>query len=135
MIGVPCFEPICSDRVELRQLRVENAAISSLGRYEEPISRNVYLFTWPLKKRLRLVPFLRMISPRSANDGSLTTSAPSPDTRFLLSWKETAARCPSAPAGRPSQLDPSAYAASSTTIKSCAGAIAPIVFMSQGAPA
>ena len=76
--------------------------------------------TWPRKKRLRLVPFSRRISARSTSAGSLMTSAPpSPQVRFLVSWKLSVemapsaaerrgrgsgrtgrARCPRSPAGR-----------------------------------
>ncbi|MNY28846.1 hypothetical protein D3C86_1628480 [compost metagenome] len=65
-----------------------NAAINSLGRNEEPTSCQVYLSTSPRKKRLRSVPFSRMISARTAKAGSFTSRAPpSPEMTFLVSWK------------------------------------------------
>ena len=51
--------------------------------------------TWPRKKRLRLVPFSRMISARSTKRASLISSAPpSPQMMFLVSWKLSAAEAP-----------------------------------------
>ena len=41
----------------------------SPGRYDEPMSTQVYLSTWPRKNWLRFVPFSRMISARSENPG------------------------------------------------------------------
>jgi len=40
------------------------------------MSTQVYLSTWPRKKRLRLVPFSRRISARSMKAGSLMSRAP-----------------------------------------------------------
>jgi hypothetical protein len=62
----------------------------------------VYLSTWPRKNWLRLVPFSRMISARSASAGSLTSSAPpSPEMMFLVSWKLYSAEVADAAQRRP----------------------------------
>ncbi|MNC50496.1 hypothetical protein D3C75_997400 [compost metagenome] len=78
------------------------AAVISPGRNEEPTSTQVYLSTWPRKKRLRFVPFSRMISARSAWVWSRHNNAPpSPEMMFLVSWKLRAPRSPRVPSGRP----------------------------------
>jgi hypothetical protein len=46
----------------------------------------VYVSTWPRKNWLRLVPFSRMISARSAKAGSLISSAPPSPEMMLLIW-------------------------------------------------
>ncbi len=66
------------------------------------MSTQVYLSTSPRKNWLRLVPFSRRISARSTKRASLTRSAPpSPLMMFLVSWKDTVARWPMLPSGRP----------------------------------
>ena len=58
----------------------------SPGKNDDPTSCQVYLSTSPRKKRLRSVPFSRMISARTCNAESLTSSAPpSPEITFLVS--------------------------------------------------
>ena len=79
-----------------------NAALISLGKYEEPRSIQVYWSTRPRANWVLLVPFSQRTSARSAHSGALTVSAPpSPAMTFFDSWKLMAAACPIEPSGRP----------------------------------
>ena len=102
----------------------------------EPTSTQVYLSTRPRNMRLRLVPFSRMISARSAWRSSLMTSAPpSPQLMFFVSWKLRAARLPKVPSGRPRYSPKRPCALSSTTASPCRFATARIASISQPTPA
>ena len=52
IIGVPAPAPVGPDRLRRLELAERNAAMSSLGRNDEPTSTQVYLSTSPRKKRL-----------------------------------------------------------------------------------
>jgi hypothetical protein len=66
---------------------------------------------------MRFVPRLCMISASATSDASLTSSAPpSPQWRFFVSWKLSAASWPIEPSGLPRQAAPTACAASSMRI-------------------
>ena len=66
------------------------------------MSTQVYLSFSPRKNLERSVPFSRRISARSTRAGSLISSAPpSPQMKFLVSWKLKQPRSPSVPSQRP----------------------------------
>ena len=77
---------VAGDPEVVKKLANKNAAMISLGKYDEPTSTQVYLSTWPQKNLLRLVPFSRIISARSTKAESLISNAPpSPEIIFFVS--------------------------------------------------
>ncbi len=113
-----------------------NAAFTSLDRYDEPRSTQVYLSTSPRKNSVRLVPFSWTISARSTSAGSFTSSAPpSPQCTFFVSWKERQPSAPTDPSGRPRWRAITPWAASSISVSPCSEAIAARASSSQPTPA
>ena len=113
-----------------------NAALISLGRYDEPTSIHEYLSTTPRENRFRFVPFSHRISARSTHSGRLTIKAPpSPAITFLVSWKLTAEASPIDPSGRPLYAAITPCAASSMTNNPRSRAIRQITSISQLTPA
>jgi hypothetical protein len=88
----------------------------------------------PRRKRLRSVPFSRMISARLISAGSLMSSAPpSPQVTFLVWWKLRVASAPSDPSGTPRQRANRPCALSSMSIAPLSSPRRPS--RSQGTPA
>ena len=77
-----------ADRLRLLELADRNAAMISLGRYDEPMSTQVYLSTSPRKNCAAVGALLADDLGALDQRASLTSSAPpSPEMTFLVSWK------------------------------------------------
>ena len=86
MVMIPGLDAAPGDFAGIFELRQQEGGCQFPRRNDEPISCQVYLSASPRKKRVRSVPFSRMISARAIRDASFTSSAPpSPEITFFVS--------------------------------------------------